>query len=149
MPRHSPDKGEALRVVKVGMCLHALHRYLYESLRSSPAALDLLDALEVFCDCCTCENTAIYRTGATLACENTAIYRTGATWACENTAIYRTGATLACEKAAIYRTGATLACENTAIYRTGATLACENIAIYRTRAILALKMAAPTCPAAA
>ena len=32
----------------------------------SPAALGLL---QFFCTCCTCENTAIYRTGATLALE--------------------------------------------------------------------------------
>ena len=84
---------------------------VYYNSRSSPAGLGALDALRFFCTCCTCENIAIYCTGATLACENTAIYRTGATLACENTAIYRTGATLACENTAIYCTGATLACE--------------------------------------
>ena len=32
-------------------------------------ALEALDALGFFCTCRTCENTAIYRTGATLACK--------------------------------------------------------------------------------
>ena len=68
--------------------------------KSSFVATAPLEALGFFCARCTCENTAIYRTGTILACENTTIYRTEATSPCENTAIYRTGATLALKMAA-------------------------------------------------
>ena len=82
-----------------------MHGYaqVHASISTSKFLQGALHALEFFCTCRTCENTAIYRTGATLAlkmaaraCLGAAERFEGLFWACFGAARVLEMAALAC-----------------------------------------------------
>ena len=107
--------------------------YLLKFLQDASHTLDVLHSL---CTCCTCENTAIYRTGATLALKMAApacpaaagaLGRAiracfGAAGALKMAAQACPGAASALEKAALARCSAASALKIAALARSGAPM---------------------------
>ena len=113
--------------------VHAsIYIYIYTKvLVRRSAALDALHALEFFCTCRTCENTAIYRTGATLALKMAARACSAAAGALERAIRACFGAASALKMAAQACPGATSALEKAALARCSAASALKIAALAR------------------